>query len=359
MKTYAMPVLWRWLPWGVLRWSALVFLTLAGVVFVFDVIDAIDRFADSRWGVRNTLYYLALLQPGRWYEIAPIAFLIGALAFLGQLARHAELMVLRTSGLSPWQLWRYVATAGLVVAGLTMAVGEWLMPQSEYAARTLSARLRPEGKSPGLWVRDGTNFVNITAVTPDGRLGGVWIYRLDEAHELQAIAAARSGFYDATQKVWILEEVSERRFTPERIELQVEARRRWHSELIPETLQVLWVEPQRMTLAALRTYIDFLRRNLTDASRYEVAWWRKLTLPLAFLTLSALALPFVLRHGRTVALGTQIFAGTMLGVGYYLANQTSAHLGALQLLPPMAVALLPTGVFLVLAALMWRWSERR
>ena len=87
-------VLDRWLIGGVLRATFLVAAALAGLLLFFDLLDALDRLGKPGWSVGRILAYTALLQPGRWLEMAPVALLVGTLVALANWARHRELAVL-------------------------------------------------------------------------------------------------------------------------------------------------------------------------------------------------------------------------------------------------------------------------
>jgi len=347
-------VLDRWLIGGVLRATFLVAAALAGLLLFFDLLDALDRLGKPGWSVGRILAYTALLQPGRWLEMAPVALLVGTLVALANWARHRELAVLRTSGLSPFGLWRRVALAALIAAGLTMLLGEWVVPVTEQIARRWE-----ENRTPGLWVRDGHDYLHLERVTPNG-IERVWRYRLDkEGRRLTAIEFAQSGYFDPNLPGWRFPTGERRLFKADGIVLESLRDEIWKSELTPETLALLWIEPQRMQLTALGHYIAFLKKNGLEATSYEVAYWRKWLLPLTLVVMATLAISFALTHSRTAAMGWRLLAGTFLGVLFYLVNLLSGRLVAIWSLSPPLAAALPSLLFTLLAVLLWWRAERR
>lgn len=347
-------VLDRWLIGGLVRAMLLVAVALGGLLLFFDLLDALDRLGQPGWSVGRVLAYAALLQPGRWLEMAPVALLVGTLVALAQWTRYQELTILRASGLSPVGLWRRIAFSALIAAAATTVLGEAVVPHTEQTARQWEG-----GRPRGLWVREGNAYLHLGSVSPAG-LEAVWWYRLDaEGKRLAAIDFAPTGHYDPTLPGWRFPEVVRRTFLPEQIVEEQLTDQVWASDLTPETLALLWIEPQRMQLAVLARYVAFLQKNGQDAYIYEVALWRKRLLPLTMVVMATLAIPFVLTQNRTAAMGWRLLAGTFLGVFFYLVDLLSARLVSLWYLPPPLAAALPALTFASLAAALWWRAERR
>ena len=106
--------------------------------------------------------------------LLPAAGLIGTLFALARMSEHSEITVMRASGLSLRQLALHVAGAGLVIALVTLALGELVAPYTEEAAKGLRLKatrsiVAREFRS-GFWVKDDRSFVNIQDVTADTQL---------------------------------------------------------------------------------------------------------------------------------------------------------------------------------------------
>ncbi len=72
-----------------------------------------------------------------------------------------------------------------------------------------------------------------------------------------------------------------------------------------------------------------------------------------------LALPFAHLQRRTGGIGSRIFVGIMLGLGFHLANRLTGYLGLIYEWPVPVSALLPGVLFLLLALAMISLLERR
>lgn len=344
--------------------TSLVLLAFLGLFAFFDVINEIRFVGQGNYSVGHAMAYVVLRLPGRVYELIPICVLIGALFALANLARHSEINVLRVSGVSTTQLLRALfKTAGLF-ALLTLLVGEFVTPLSERFAQQLKVRatsavVGQEFRS-GLWFKDGLSFVNVRHVLPGARLQQVRIYRFDDALRLESVTDAQDGDY-LPPDTWRLRSVVVSRLEEGGLQADVSrsSEMLWKSALTPDILSVLSIVPERMALNHLVAYIDHLSANRQKTDRYEIALWKKLIYPLAALVMVALALPFGYTHNRVAGASVKIFTGVMIGILFHMLNGMFSSLGVIHAWPPLASAAAPSVLFLLAAAAMLWWVERR
>lgn len=345
---------------------AAIFLVLAAFLALFSFFDLINELRSlGRGGYEfgHAMIFVILSLPGRFYELIPIAALIGTLYSLSTLARHSEITVLRASGLATQELLMTLFKVAAVLAALTLLIGEAVMPFSERAAQELRTRamsnvIAQQGFDSGLWVKDGRSFINIRTATPDARLLGVRIYKFDEESALESVTDAKEGVFMPPDR-WKLTDVT-------RMALQGDAARvesldamEWRSAVNPDLLSVLMVAPERMSLYGLYNYTNHLVENKQKTERYEIAIWKKLIYPLAALVMVALALPFGYSHNRVGGVSLKIFAGVMIGILFHMLNGLFSSLGVINAWPPLASAAAPSALFLLAAMGMLWWVERR
>ncbi|NTV09578.1 MAG: LPS export ABC transporter permease LptG [Zoogloea sp.] len=341
---------------------ALVLVAFLGLFAFFDLVNELDDVGKQGYQLQHAALYVAMIMPGRIYELLPIAVLIGSLYALTTLARHSEITVLRSSGLSTAQLLRALAGVGSVFVVLTFVFGEYVAPPMERAAQqwrlaatrsVVSQELRS-----GLWVRDGRLFVNVRNVLPDTSLEDVRLYEFDDQHALVSISEAARGVFREPDG-WVLSKVSQTLFKSDHTEVQSLPELLWRSELTPSVLSVLMVVPERMSVSTLFSYIRHLSENNQKTTRYEIALWKKLVYPFAVLVMIGLALPFAYMQSRMGGVSLKVFSGVMLGVGFHLLNGLFSNLGVINGWTPIVAALTPSLLFLLTAAgLLW-WVERR
>jgi len=124
-------------------------------------------------------------------------------------------------------------------------------------------------------------------------------------------------------------------------------------------IDVLIVDPERMSAWKLYKYTEHLAGNRQKTERYEIAMWKKLFYPLATLVMMALALPFAYIQARAGMVGIKVFSGIMLGTFFHMLNSLFSHIGLLRDWPPVAAAALPSATFFLAAMVMMWWVERR
>ncbi len=342
--------------------TALVLAAFLALFAFFDLIHEMEQVGRQGYRFEHAFGYVALTLPGRAYEILPIAVLIGTLYALTLLARHAEITVLRTAGLSTPALLGTLAKIGAVFALLIFLIGEFVAPPAARAAQQLrlaaTGNLVAQEFRSGLWVKDGQAFINVRDVLPDVSLRGVRVFAFDEQNRLQSISEAETGRYDQAGH-WTLANVAQTLIDGDVATTRQLDTLQWNSALNPNILSVLLVVPERMTLTTLYRYIRHLADNRQKTQRYEIALWKKLTYPLAALVMMALALPFAYSQDRLTAVSVKVFAGVMLGIVFHMLNGMFSHLGVINSWRPLVAAATPSLMFLLAAAAMLWWVERR
>ena len=89
-------------------------------------------------------------------------------------------------------------------------------------------------------------------------------------------------------------------------------------------------------------------------SNFELAYWSKLTLPLATAVMLMLAIPFVFGSIRTNRMGRNLFIGIMIGIVFFAASKALGYIVLVYKLPPLLGATLPTLAFAAAAGLLYR-----
>ncbi|MSP99564.1 MAG: LPS export ABC transporter permease LptG [Methylotenera sp.] len=356
-----MPILNRYLLKEVTTNVFLVMLALIAMFSFFDLIQELNTLGKGSYGLAKILLFVLLSAPGHVYDVMPVAVLVGCMYSLGQLSRHSELIILRVSGLSIFNIVFLLLKIGLLFTIVTFLVGELITPFSEKMAQRM--RIKATGSvvaqefRSGLWVKDGNSFVNVEEVLPDTTLLNIHIYEFDQHANLLKVRNAKAAEFE--QDYWKLKEATETNFAKDSNKVNQLAEAKWHSLIRPELLNVLLVMPEKMSAWNLYFYINHLTINKQKTTRYEVALWAKIIYPLACLVMVILALPFGFIQQRAAGASAKIFAGIMLGVMYQILNRVFAHLGLLNDWTPLFSAIMPTILFLLAGLTMLYYVERR
>ena len=357
-----MSILARYLSQQILASVGLVLLGLVLLFSFFDLINELDELREGSYTLGKAVLYVLLHTPALLHELLPIAVVIGALFAFARLASSSEFNVMRASGLSPRHLIQYLTLLGAGIALLILLVGEFITPISERAAQQLKVRstsnVVAQSFKTGLWAKDGQSFINAAQMLPDSSLVGLRIFQFNDQFHLQRIDSAERAVWKKNGE-WQLETVARTQITATGIHIEHVPAMSWRSSLNPDLLSVLMVAPERMALRTLHAYIQHLRDNRQKTNRYEIALWNKIAYPLAAPIMLLLALPFAYSPPRTGGIGGRVMAGVLIGLGFYMVNRLSAHLGLINDWSPILSAALPLIVFGGAAAAALWLVERR
>jgi lipopolysaccharide export system permease protein len=357
-----MRLLASYLAGQVLAASGFVLLALLVLFAFFDVMQELSSLGRNEYGLGQAFVVVLLSVPGHLYEILPVAALIGTLFALSRLVGNSEYAVMRVSGLSNWRVAGYFALIGALLSLLVLALGEYVAPWSEQAAqryKLMATRsVVAQQFRSGLWVKDGTAFINVREVMPDNTLRGIEIYGFDADGSLGWIRTAEQASWRGGQN-WDLQQVMETRFGSEGIRATHDAHQDWQSVLTPDILSVLLVAPEKMSARTLWRYVAHLKENNQKATRYELALWSKFISPFIIPIMMLIAMPFAIQGPRSGGTSGKIFIGILAGLGFHLLSRLFGHLGLLNDWPPILVSSLPLLIFLAIALAGIRWVERR
>ncbi len=343
-----MRILDRYIARTVILWTAVALLVLMSLRLFNHFVDESGDTGEGDFNVINAVQVTLLKSPGFMIEVFPVAALLGGLLALGGMARHSELTAIRAAGVSVWRILGSVIMAGFLLVVFAGILSEFVVPAAEHKAELFKAERTNQPSilhtRHGYWLRDGNRFVNIRKVFPDGTLGNVFIYELDDQWELNTMTYARDGVYaDGT---WMLSGVIHSNVSPE--EIRVDTQQEWASPLTikPAFLDLVAIKPDVMSAFDLYQYLQFLAENEQFRPEYEVALWSKVTTPVNTLILLVLAVAFVLGNLRNVDIGQRILAGAVTGTVYVMLNRAASFTALVYEVPPVLAAWAPAMVFL-------------
>jgi lipopolysaccharide export system permease protein len=136
----------------------------------------------------------ALIIPLLMLLIAPIALTIAAAYVLNKLSNDSELIVMNSSGMPPWHVFRPFLAVGVVVSLLVTAIAVYVSPKCLRELRRWSTEVRTEivtnNLQPGRFtVIEGKLTLHVRDRLPNGRLVGIMIDDQREAQERSTIVA--------------------------------------------------------------------------------------------------------------------------------------------------------------------------
>jgi lipopolysaccharide export system permease protein len=348
---------------------SLAFLSLFFFIDLVDELDGVGRRGRTTW---HALQAALLVLPSHFYDLFPVAVLIGTIYSLSRLSQSSEFTILRTGGLGPGRALALLATLGVVFGAITFVTGDVVAPASERAALRLKARFNGGIKlgGAGAWLKERRSTpegersysVNVAGASGGGVLSGIRIFEFDTDGRLVSRTQAVEGRV-GIDGTWTLGDAEVARWPLARSGDATVAAERQASQVWPSTLTASVVAAAVLPLGSMTTlelwrYSAHLTDQAQATQQYKIRFWRKALYPLACLVMMALALPFAYLHARSGGVSLKVFGGILLGISFVLLNNLTGFVGMLQGMAPWMAAAAPSGIYLLLSMAAFAWLVR-
>ncbi len=109
----------------------LVTVSLTGIIWLTQALRYVDFIINRGLSIADFLYLAILLIPTLLMLIIPIAFFVAVIFSYNRLIAESELIVLKASGLSAWQLARPALLLGVFTSAIVYILSLYIMPISE------------------------------------------------------------------------------------------------------------------------------------------------------------------------------------------------------------------------------------
>lgn len=323
--------------------------SLSGII---KFVDQLRKVGQGDYSAASAGMYTLLSIPKDIEIFFPMAALLGALLGLGTLATRSELVVMQASGFTRMQIAASVMKTAIPLVLLTMAIGEWVAPQGEQMARNFRAQQMYGGSllstQTGLWAKDGSDFIYIQRVSGDNELTGVNIYHFDKQDRLLSVRYAATATFE--DNLWRLSQVDESDLSnPNKVTGSQTLTGEWKTNLTPEKLGVVAMNPDSLSISGLHDYSKYLRQSGQESSRYELNMWGKIFAPFSVAVMMLMALSFIFGPLRSVPMGVRVVTGIFFGFVFYVLDQIFGPLSLVYSIPPVIGALLPSILFLLIS----------
>ncbi len=349
-----MRVLVRYIFKEVLKGAFVALLVLTTLVCLFTLKDQMGDVGKGSYDMNHVFMYLGLLTPLYIYELMPSAALLGSLFVLGNMANNREIIAMRISGFSIIDILKAVWLAGIFLALVAVAIGEFIAPGTEKQARLMKEEATNESRVMstlyGLWLRDGNTFVNVIQIAGEGLVNDLTLYEYDKSRKLRFVKHAQQAIYLEDEKKWVLQNIKQTEITPTQVIATKKVMEDWTSKIDPNLMNIVVIKPDNMPLKDLSSYIKFLKENNQQSKKYELAFWRRIVKPIVTFVMLLVSVPFVIGVRRGVSLGARMMVGALLGMGFNIIDKMTGNLALAYDLNPMIMAALPSSLVLMVAA---------
>jgi lipopolysaccharide export system permease protein len=342
----------------------LFFISLLAFLIIYLVIDffgKIDKFLQAGVSLGVAVSYFIYQTPFILQQMIPIAVLISVMLMLGIMNKHNEILALKNSGLSLFNL-----SYPLIVVSLLIGIGSFFLSESfvpitsaraNYIWNILVEKRSPQGtyKLSHLWYRGEDSIYQIRTYDSRKRtIEGLSIFFFDKDFTLRTRIDAKKATW--IEEGWLLSDglVQEIHADGSRRSMKFTSRL-VHLPETPENFERSMKSLEEMSFWGLMEYTRKIRQEGYDSTRSEVELNTKMAFPFISLVLTLVGIPLAFRRRRggiplsiTIAIGISFL--------YLLAFGLSRSLALSGALPPVLGAWLANllfslfGIYLMLTA---------
>nr|BET44566.1 MAG: LPS export ABC transporter permease LptG [Candidatus Aschnera chinzeii] len=331
-----------------------ILLSLSGIIKFVEQLKKIGDLHDNIW---NIFIFTLLIIPRDIDIFFPMASMLGTLFGLGQLASHSELIIIQAIGYSRLQIILMIMKIAIPLVILITFMGELIIPLTEKLAFTYKIE-RINNKSlmkinNSLWFKESEKFIYIKNVISKNKMNNISIFELNMEKKLKSIIFADYAIYDINNQMWQLFNVYKTMINKtSNINTVYYKYKFWKSNLNPEKLQIISIEPNILTIYGLYKYVNFLGANGQDNLIYKLNLWKKIFSPISGLIMIIMALSFIFGPLRTVPMGVRILTGIFIGFIFYLLTHSIADISILYGFHPLTAILISNIIFFIFSICM-------
>lgn len=333
--------------------------TLAFALFAFvllfvlvDIFEKLDLFIDAKAAASLVALFYLYQIPYIAILTLPVAMLLASMATVRQLARHHEIVAMKSAGISLYRIFAPLFALGLAISLAVLVVAEVAVPVTNQRKGQLERRqIRKQG--------DEGEAVLYNVLYDGSRGQQYYIKRYDVAGSVMdsVFITQRSGPTTLVKRIdarcgrwvgnrWVLERVTERRFGPDGGEevSQFDTYVLAGFDETPRSFAKRRPLPDEMGFFQLRTFIEQLNRSGVDARSFVVDLYLKLSFPFANLIILIFGLP-LLANARKGGTAVGFAVSLLVCFIFWGMLQTARALGHNATMSPLLAAWLPNVVF--------------
>lgn len=335
--------------------------------FLFILIDTfgnLQDFIEKHVSMGIILQYYASLLPMVLVNTATMGCLIATLFTYSSLNSTNEIIAVRSSGLSFWNITRPALVFAALVSAAVFLANERFVPQSSLVneeIRQSHIKITLSDKSKGRQTIRNLTFYGlknrlffIDTFDPNtNEISGITIIGHDQNQNLREKIVALKGVW--TGIAWKFSNCQITSYNTSMPNISSDIK------IFPEKLMDIKERPadflrQRldvntMNILQLAGYIKRFQNSgaVKTINNLRVDWHQKIAFPFRTIIIVLAGLPFALMTGRRKAVTfTSIGIAVVIGFLYYVFDAVGLALGKGGVLPPFAAAWLAPSVFLML-----------
>lgn len=341
-----------------------IIITFLGCLFIFifiyiisDILGRLDEILKNRISFVLVYQYYLTYLPTIFTQVSPIAILLSTIYTFGKLNRNNELVAMRSSGLSLWQIAAPVLIVGLILSIFVFFVNERLIPQAQIRCDEMKEKLEGNKNENSrnekidnltfFGLRNRLFFIS-SFDSKNNTMEGITILEHDEKQNLTAKITAKRAVYK--DNLWVFYDFS--RFNFDNLG-QVQPDSAYSQEQMMDITETPYdflqqrKRPELMDTTQLQDYIWRLRKSgATPVVRNVlVDLYQRYAASFSSLILILIGIPFSFMIRRRVNIFSSFGICIAISFLYYVFTAISLALGKTGIIFPFLSAWLMPGIF--------------
>jgi lipopolysaccharide export system permease protein len=339
-----MSIISKYLITEICRYVLLVLTVVVAIYVAVDFFERIDNFIESGVPFPRAVVYFTFKIPFIIAQILPVCVLLSVLIVFGLMAKNNEILALKSSGVSIWQLLKPVLLVGIAFSIFLFFFSEAVVPITSGKAnniwlREVRGRSAVISKEKNVWLRDTRLITYIKFYDKtDETIYGLTLHYFDKDFRLVRRLDAKKGVFRGGK--WLLYEIMDQKLDKATGNYDITIRKQGPESLslAPENLTTVIKKSEEMNFKELLEYARKIESEGYDATPYRVDLHAKTAFPFVCFILCLAGAGIALKRKTKDGMATGIAYGIGIAFLYWIFHSFCISLGYGERLPPPIAA---------------------
>lgn len=324
--------------------------TFFSLYIVIDILSHLEPILENHIKIDILIQYYGSYLPIIFVQVAPIACLLATLYTFAKLNKDNEIIAMRASGLSIFQITKTVITLGMIVSLAIFWANDRFVPSALALTQKIKGQIEEGTKTKhkpdtiinvSMYGAGNRLFFVNKFLTDKNIMEGIIILEHDEKQNIRKkIISSKAAYLDGIWKFYNAitynfdengQIIDEPQYMEEEVIPITESPRDFLNQR---------QSPEYMNIAQLEQYIWRLTKSgaSTVIRNLKVDLFKRFTDPLSGIVIIFLGIPFALKMRKRATGLSSLGVSLMVGFLYHVLSAVSLALGKAGILPPFLAA---------------------
>lgn len=342
-----------------LKFLIITVLSFIALFLIVDFFEKIRMFLSNKASIGQIASYFVYSIPMIISYVFPPAVLLTTLMTFSSLSKFNEITAMKANGINIYRISLPVIILAAIASVFLFYFSELITPASvqktEHIVKVEVQKQKTLGffKQNEIWYHGDNAIYNFKMFDVDKNIiRGVTINYLNPDFTLMTRIDAQRAEWKNDQ--WFFYNLLTTHFDDNKNPVL-----EWSKEKVinipekPSDFKVMQKDVEKMGYFELRKYVNKIRLEGYDVTKYRVDLHGKIAFPLVILIMVFIAVPFSLRSERSGGVMQSVGLGIFIGFSYWIVHAFSMSLGRSEILPAVLAAWGANILFAAVAAVLF------